>query len=203
MATKVRLQRKGRKRRAIYDIVAIDSRVKRDGKSIESLGQYNPNTHPASVKLNFDRALYWVKSGAELSDTAKTILSDCGVLLKNHLDGGVKKGAFDQATADKKFDAWLNDKGASNDSKAKAVSDKKEADEKKMFAAETKIKEDRAAAIVAKNAPLAEEVEAVAEAAEEVAPAVEAEVEAPAAVVEEVKAEEAPVAEKKEEKTAE
>ena len=190
MATKVRLQRKGRKRRAIYDIVAIDSRVKRDGKGIESLGQYNPNTHPASVELNFDRALYWVKSGAELSDTAKSILSDSGVLLKNHLDGGVRKGAFDQETADKKFDAWLNDKDASNESKAKTVSDKKDAEAKKMFEAETKIKDDRAAAIVAKNAPLAEEVEAVTEATEEV-------------VVEEVKAEEAPVAEKKEEKAAE
>ena len=195
MATKIRLQRQGRKRRAIYHIVATDSRVKRDGLSIERLGQYNPNTHPATVELNFERALHWLKVGAEMSDTAKTILSKEGVLLKKHLDGGVTKGAFDQKAADKKFEEWLKEKETSNEKLSKAEQDKADAAAKKAFEAETKIKDDRAAAILAKNTPLVEEPvaeEAPVEAAsEEVVEAAAPEVEAPAAE------------EKKEEKAAE
>jgi len=195
MATKIRLQRRGRKRNAIYHIVAIDSRSKRDGRCIERLGQYNPNIHPAAVELDFERALHWVKVGAEMSDTAKSILSKEGVLLKNHLDGGVKKGAFKQDAAEKKFAAWLTDKEADADKEAKAIADKNESEAKKLLEAETKIKEDRAAVILAKNSPLVEEV------AEET-PAAEVTEEAP---VEAAATEEAPAVEEKkeEEKPAE
>lgn len=177
MATKIRLQRHGRKSNAIYHIVATDSRVKRDGNKIERIGLYNPNTHPATVNLDFDRALYWVKVGAEMSDTARSILSEKGVLLKKHLDGGVAKGAFDEKVADKKFAEWLKEKEKAQEASYKSLTDKEEADRKKRLAAETKIKEERAAAILAKNTPVVEEVveEApVAEAATEEAPAVEA-----------------------------
>jgi small subunit ribosomal protein S16 len=199
MATKIRLQRRGRKRNAIYHIVAIDSRSKRDGRCIERLGQYNPNIHPAAVDLDFERALHWVKVGAEMSDTAKTILSNQGVLLKNHLDGGVAKGAFNQDVSDKKFAAWISDKESDADKAAKAISDAKDSEAKKQFESETKIKEDRAAAILAKNSALIEEATA-AVAAEEASAA-------PVAVEEEVKVEEVAVEAKaeaaKEEKSAE
>ena len=161
MATKIRLQRKGRKRNAIYHIVATDSRTSRTGKEIERVGLYNPNTHPATVNLNFDRALYWVKVGAEMSDTAKNILSDEGVLLRNHLDGGVKKGAFDQAAADVKFAAWIQEKENKLVSKSQDKESKAEAAKKARFANETKVKDARAAAIVIKNSPVAEVVEEV------------------------------------------
>ena len=186
MATKIRLQRKGRKRNAIYHIVATDSRIKRSGKDIERIGQYNPNTHPASVNLNFDRALYWVKVGAEMSDTAKTILSNEGVLLKKHLDGGVAKGAFDQATADKKFEAWVNERASKLVSASSEKETKAEAAKKARLANETKVKEARAAAIVVKNSPVAEVVEE-APVAEEVAS--EEVTEAPAAEASEETAE--------------
>lgn len=176
MALKIRLQRKGRKRNAIYHIVATDSRTSRSGKEVERIGLYNPNTHPASVNLNFERALYWVKVGAELSDTARNILSDEGVLLKKHLDGGVTKGAFDQAAADKKFEAWLKERESKVSKAAQDKESKAEAAKKARIANETKVKEAKAAAILLKNSPVAEEVVE--------APAVEAEVaaeEAPAA----------------------
>ena len=106
MATKIRLQRHGRKAYAFYKIVVADSRAPRDGKFIEKIGTYNPNTNPATVDLDFERALYWLTTGAQPTDTARSILSHEGVLLKKHLQGGVAKGAFDQAAADAKFDAW-------------------------------------------------------------------------------------------------
>ena len=106
MATKIRLQRHGRKAYPFYKIVVADSRAPRDGKFIEKLGTYNPNTEPATVDLDFERALHWLSVGAQPSDTARSILSHEGVLLKKHLLEGVKKGAFDEATAEKKFEAW-------------------------------------------------------------------------------------------------
>ena len=106
MATKIRLQRHGRKAYPFYKIVVADSRAPRDGKFIEKIGTYNPNTDPATVDLDFDRALYWLNTGAQPSDTARSILSHEGVLLKKHLLAGVKKGAFDEATAEAKFEAW-------------------------------------------------------------------------------------------------
>lgn len=106
MATKIRLQRHGRKAYAFYKIVVADSRAPRDGKFIEKIGTYNPNTNPATVDLNFERALYWLNTGAQPTDTARSILSHEGVLLMKHLQGGIKKGAFDEAEAQKKFEAW-------------------------------------------------------------------------------------------------
>ena len=106
MATKIRLQRGGRKGYAEYRIVAADVRAPRDGKFIEKIGMYNPNTNPATVDLNFERALYWLEVGAQPTDTVRNILSREGVMLMKHLRGGVKKGAFDEAAAQAKFDAW-------------------------------------------------------------------------------------------------
>ena len=110
MATKIRLQRFGRKGYAFYQIVVADSRAPRDGKFIERIGSYNPNTNPATIDLKFDRALYWLQVGAQPTDTARTILSREGVCLKKHLLEGVKKGAFDEVAANAKFDAWQQEK---------------------------------------------------------------------------------------------
>ncbi len=106
MATRIRLQRRGRKDYPFYHIVIADQRAPRDGKFIEKVGTYNPNTHPATINVDFDRALYWLQVGAQPTDTVRNILSDEGVLLKKHLLGGVKKGAFDEAEAEKRFEAW-------------------------------------------------------------------------------------------------
>ena len=164
MATKIRLQRHGRKSRAIYHIVVADSRSKRDGKFIEKLGLYNPNHDPAKVELDFDSAVKWVATGAELSDTARSILSKEGVLLKNHLDGGVRKGALSQEDADKKFETWLKEKGSKLDAAVKAAANALAKEKKEALAAETKVKEEREAAAAAKLAEeQAAEVEAVAE----------------------------------------
>lgn len=110
MATKLRLQRRGRKNYPFYQIIVADSRAPRDGKYIERIGSYNPNTHPATITLDFDRALYWLQTGAQPSDTVRNILSDEGVLLKKHLLRGVTKGAFDEAEAEKRFEEWKNSK---------------------------------------------------------------------------------------------
>ncbi|MDR2791600.1 MAG: 30S ribosomal protein S16 [Tannerellaceae bacterium] len=112
MATKIRLQRHGRKGYAFYHIVVADSRAPRDGKFIERIGSYNPNTNPATVDLKFDRALYWLQVGAQPTDTTRNILSDEGVCLKKHLLEGVKKGAFDEAAAEEKFQLWAENKKA-------------------------------------------------------------------------------------------
>jgi small subunit ribosomal protein S16 len=147
MATKIRLQRHGRKGYAFYPIVIADSRAPRDGKFIERIGSYNPNTNPATISLNFERALYWVNTGAIPTDTVRNILSREGVMLMKHLQGGVKKGAFDEAEAQKRFEAWKKDK----DAKLAAIS-AKGAEAKKEEAA--KRLEDE----TAKNAAKAEEV---------------------------------------------
>ncbi len=112
MATKIRLARHGHKDYAYYHIVVADSRAPRDGKFIERIGSYNPNTNPATIDLNFERALYWVNVGAQPTDTVRNILSREGVMLMKHLQGGVKKGAFDEATAEKRFAAWKAEKDA-------------------------------------------------------------------------------------------
>ena len=110
MATKIRLQRHGRKGYTYYPIVVADSRAPRDGKFIERIGSYNPNTNPATISLDFDRALYWVEVGALPTDTVRSILSKEGVMLMKHLRGGVKKGAFTEEEAQKRFDAWKADR---------------------------------------------------------------------------------------------
>ena len=152
MATKIRLQRGGRKSYAFYSIVIADARAPRDGKFTEKVGTYNPNTNPATVDLNFERALYWVETGAQPTDTVRNILSREGVYLMKHLRGGVKKGAFDEAAAQKKFDAWkeLKTKGseAIREKEAKA---KKEAAAKELEA-EKKINEEIAKKVAEKKA---------------------------------------------------
>lgn len=147
MATKIRLQRRGRKGYPFYHIVAADSRAPRDGKFIEKIGTYNPNTDPAAVTLNFDRALYWLQTGAQPTDTARNILSHEGVLLMKHLLGGVAKGAFSEAEAEKKFEAWKAEK----EKGTKAIINKNETKAK----AEAKAKHE---AEVAKNKAKAEAV---------------------------------------------
>ena len=112
MSTKIRLARHGRKGRPFYHVVIADSRAPRDGRYIEKIGTYNPNTNPATIDLKFDRALYWLMTGAQPTDTASRILSYKGVLLKKHLLEGVKKGAFDEAAAEAKFEAWMKEKEA-------------------------------------------------------------------------------------------
>ena len=184
MAVKLRLQRHGKKGKPFYHVVAADARSKRDGKYIEKVGTYNPNVNPAVINLDFDRALYWVKNGAIPTDTCRGILSYKGVLMKDHLDRGVLKGALTQEQADAKFQAWLDGKGTQIQSKIDGLN--KANDEAKAAAlkAEKEVNDKRAADIAAKNAELAAEAEAAAKAetAEE-APAEEAEggEEAPAA----------------------
>jgi len=162
MPVKIRLARKGRKRRPFYHIVIADSRAPRDGKFIERVGNYDPTTNPATINLDFDKALDWLRKGAQPTDTVKAILSYRGVLLKKHLLEGVKKGALTEAQAEEKFEAWLKEKEA----KVNAQRDgyKKAADEEaaKQLEAERKVNEERAAELAKKQ----KEVEDAAKAAE-------------------------------------
>ncbi|MCX4294865.1 MAG: 30S ribosomal protein S16 [Prevotella sp.] len=183
MATKIRLQRHGRKNYAFYPIVIADSRAPRDGKFIERIGSYNPNTNPATITLNFERALYWLNVGAQPTDTVRAILSNEGVLLMKHLQGGVKKGAFDEAEAQRRFEAWKQKKQASVDAMRSSMTDKKEQELKQRLADEQAKNAAKAEAVAKKKAEIA--AAKAAEAAE--AAAAEAANEAPA--------EEAPVAE--------
>jgi len=176
MATKIRLQRHGRKNYAFYPIVIADSRAPRDGRFIERIGSYNPNTNPATITLNFERALYWVNVGAQPTDTVRTILSNEGVLLMKHLQGGVKKGAFDEAEAQRRFDAWKAKKEQSVDKLRAAEADKKENDAKARLEVEVAKNKAKAEEVAKKKAEAAAaaEAEAAAAPAEEVAPAEEA-----------------------------
>jgi small subunit ribosomal protein S16 len=164
MSTKIRLQRHGRKGYAFYHIVIADSRAPRDGKFIERIGSYNPNTNPATIDLKFDRALYWMQVGAQPTDTVRNILSDEGVLLKKHLLGGVKKGAFTETDAETKFQAWKNAKQSSVDAQKSKLSEAGRAAEKTRLEAEKAVNKAKADAIAAKKA---EAAQAVAEAAAE------------------------------------
>ena len=163
MATKIRLQRHGRKNYAFYSIVIADSRAPRDGRFIEKIGTYNPNTNPSTVDLKFERALYWVEVGAQPTDTVRNILSKEGVYMMKHLKTGVKKGAFDDAAAEIKFKAWKAEK----ENKLKAFVAKNEADKKAAdaarLAAEKKVNEEIAKK-VAENKAAAKAAEADAEA---------------------------------------
>jgi len=156
MATKIRLQRFGKKGKPFYHLVVADSRAPRDGKFIERIGSYNPNTNPATIDLNFDKALSWVNQGAQPTDTCRAILSYKGVLYKKHLEGGVKKGALTQEQADEKFAAWLTSKDAQIIGKKDSLTQTKEQVKKAALVAEAKRKEDKAAAIEAKYAAPAE-----------------------------------------------
>lgn len=190
MPVKMRLARHGRKRYAYYHIVVADSRAPRDGRYIERIGSYNPNTNPATIDLDFDKAYDWLVKGAQPTDTVKAILSYKGVLYKKHLMGGVKKGAFDEAEAEKRLDKWMAEKEAKIQAKKDRLAGDADAAAKKQLEAEAKIKEERAAAIAAKNAELAKESEEEAETEAEVEEPVAEEVAEPeVAKVEEPKAE--------------
>ncbi len=167
MATKIRLQRHGRKGYAYYHIVIADSRAPRDGKFIERIGSYNPNTNPATVDLNFERALYWVNVGAQPTDTVRNILSGEGVMLMKHLQGGIKKGAFDEAEAQKRFDAWKATKTRTLDKTKEQVAAEKAAKAKARLDAEIKVNQEKAAELAKKKAEaLAAQEAAAAEAAQ-------------------------------------
>ena len=161
MATKIRLQRFGKKGKPFFHVVVADSRAPRDGKFIERLGSYNPNTNPATIEINFEKTLDWVNKGAEPTDTARAILSYKGVLYKKHLQGGVKKGALTEEQADAKFAQWLETKGGQIEGKKENLSASKGEAKKAALAAEAKKNADRAAAIALKNAPVEEVVEEV------------------------------------------
>ena len=164
MATKIRLQRFGKKGKPFYHVVVADSRAPRDGKFIERLGSYNPNTNPATIILDFDKTLEWMNKGAQPTDTARAILSYKGVLFKKHLEGGVRKGAFDEATAQARFEEWVQGKEGQISAKKETLASSNAETRKIALAAEAKKKEDMAAAITAKNTPPAEEVADEAEA---------------------------------------
>ena len=170
MAAKIRLQRRGHKGYAFYSIVIADSRAPRDGKFIEKIGTYNPNTNPATVDLNFERALYWVNVGAQPTDTARNILSREGVYLMKHLQGGVKKGAFDEAAAQAKFDAWKQAK----ESALKAITVKDEQAKRELNKAKLEAEKKVNEAIAEKVATKKAEAKAAAQAAEAEAAAQEA-----------------------------
>ncbi len=185
MATKIRLQRHGHKDYAFYPIVVADSRAPRDGRFIERIGSYNPNTNPATISLNFDRALYWVNCGAIPTDTVRNILSREGVMLMKHLQGGVKKGAFDEAEAQKRFEAWKAQKDAKISAAKNQAIEAKKADNKKRLDEEAKKNEAKAEAVAKKKAEIAAakaaaEAEA-AKAAQEAAEAAKQDEQAPAA----------------------
>jgi len=173
MATKIRLQRHGKKGKPFYYIVVADARAPRDGRFIERIGSYNPNTNPATIDINFEKTLSWVNNGAQPTDTCRAILSYKGVLYKKHLEGGVKKGALTQEQADEKFTAWIEQKDGKITGKKTGLTSAKEEAKKAALAAEAKRNADKAAAIAAKNTPVAEEVEEEAPVAEEAAPEAE------------------------------
>ena len=182
MPVKIRLQRHGKKGKPFYWVVAADARAKRDGRYLEKIGTYNPNTNPATVNINVDTAIKWLENGAQPTDTARTLLSYRGVMLKHHLNGGVRKGAHTQEEADAKYEAWVTEKEAKIQVKEQGLS-KAEADERaKALAAEKEVNEKRIAdakaveeeAIAAEAAAKAEaEAEAAAEEATEEAPVAE------------------------------
>jgi small subunit ribosomal protein S16 len=203
MPAKIRLARHGRKARPIYHIVVADSRAPRDGKFIQKLGLYNPNTNPATIDLDFDKALDWLQKGAQPTDTCRSLLSKKGVLMKKHLLDGARKGAFSEEEAEKRFDAWLKDKELKVLNELDKITKEKESELKSQLERETKVNEERASALAKKKAeasaseaPVADEEdssnEVVAETAEEAPAATEIE-----SKVEETPVEEAPAAEEK------
>lgn len=182
MPVKIRLQRHGKKGKPFYWIVAADARAKRDGKFLEKLGIYNPNTNPATIEINVDNSVQWLNNGAQPTDTARAILSYKGVLLKHHLLGGVRKGALTEEQAEEKFKAWLAEKEQSVASKVSGLDQVKADAKAKALAAEKEINEKRAAdaaAAALPETPEGEEAEAEIEATAEVAE--ETATEAPAA----------------------
>ena len=152
MPVRIRLQRHGKKGKPFYWIVAADNRSKRDGRYLEKLGVYNPNTNPATVEVDLDGSVKWLENGAQPSDTARTLLSYRGVLLKHHLNGGVKKGAFTQEDAENKLAAWLDEKQAKIQAKVDGLSEDKASSSSKKLQAETEIREKRISDALAADA---------------------------------------------------
>ena len=202
MPVKIRLQRHGKKGKPFYWIVAADSRAKRDGKYLEKIGTYNPNTNPATINLDVDSSVKWLQNGAQPTDTARAILSYKGALLKNHLVGGVRKGALTEEQAEEKFNAWVAEKEGKVDAKKDDLTKAKDDAKAKALEAEKAVNEARIAA----NAPVVEE-ETPAEETTEVAENEEVEAveeEAPAEeVTEEVEAATEEVVETTTEETSE
>ena len=196
MSVKIRLQRHGKKGKPFYWVVAADARSKRDGRYLEKIGTYNPNTNPATLKIDVDSAVNWLQNGAQPTDTARNLLSEVGAMLKNHLVNGVHKGALKEEDVETKFEAWLADKASRNtahveklskakaDEKAKALAAEKEVSEKRKADAEAAIAEEEAAAAAAEAEAAAEKAASEA-AAEEAAPETAAEEAAPEAAAEE------------------
>ena len=195
MSVKIRLQRHGKKQKPFYWIVAADARSKRDGRYLEKIGTYDPNTNPATIDLNLDQAVQWLHNGAQPTDTARAILSYKGALMKHHLDGGIRKGALTQEQADVKLAKWLEDKAGKVDSKKDVLSKAQEIAKAKALKVEKVANEKRAAAAV--EAAKVEEIPEVVAEADEVTEAVDevAVEETPAAeeTVAEVAVEETPV----------
>ena len=198
MPAKIRLQRKGKKGRAFYHIVIADGRAPRDGRLVEKIGSYDPMTNPATIELDFDKALHWVQVGAQPTDTTRAILSYRGVMYKNHLLKGVKKGALTEEKAEVLFKEWLEAKEAKIANKAKGLEDAVREDRKKKLAAEAEVNEARKAEFAKKKADeqAAIEAELAAKAAEK---AKAEEEKAAAAEAKEEKTENDPIAETKEE----
>lgn len=165
MAVRIRLARKGRKKLAYYHIVVADSRSPRDGRFIEKIGSYNPRTDPATIEIDFNKALDWLQKGAQPTDTCRAILSYKGILLKKHLLEGVKKGAFDEAEAERRFNEWMKQQEEKIEAKKQRIEKNADDQIKKRVEEERKINEKRAAEIAKKNAELAAKAEAEAEAA--------------------------------------
>lgn len=193
MATRIRLQRRGKKNQPFYHLVIADGRAPRDGRFIEDLGTYNPLTNPATLNINFERALYWLEAGAQPSDTARSILKREGVYMMKHLRGGVAKGAFSETEAQKRFESWKQEKNSKLSNIMREEADKKRDIVKKRIAEEVKVKEAMSAKIAARNAEIAAaakaaEEEAAAKAAEEAAAAAEEVAEEAAPAVEEAPA---------------
>lgn len=194
MPVKIRLQRHGKKGKPYFWIIAADSRSKRDGKFLEKIGFYNPTTNPAQIDLDVDSAVKWLQNGAQPTDTARAILSYKGALMKNHLIGGVRKGALTEEQAEAKFNEWLDQKSGSIDHKKATLSDAKDKAKAEKLAAEKAVNEKRTADAAAAAAPaeeeVTEEVEAAAETATEETPATEEATEAKAEETTEAPAEE-------------
>ena len=157
MPVKIRLQRHGKKGKPFYWIVAADARSKRDGRYLEKLGTYNPNTNPATVEVKLDNAVNWLEKGAQPTDTARTLLSYRGVMLKHHLNGGIRKGALSQEEADKKFAAWLEEKEAKIQSKKDGLSQSESELKAKRLADEKAVSDKRLADAAAAEAEAAAE----------------------------------------------
>jgi small subunit ribosomal protein S16 len=209
MPVKIRLARHGRKKIAYYHIVVADSRAPRDGKYVERIGSYNPNTNPATIELDFDKALTWLSNGAQPTDTTRAILSYKGVLMKKHLLEGVKKGAFDEAEAEKRYAAWLQTKDAKIQAKIDKLANSAADEVTSKIESEKKVNAARAAELAKKNAALAAEAARAnakakgEEVAEEAAPEAVAEEVVAEAAAEEVVAEAAPEAPAAEEENKE